>query len=527
MEKIIDFEDVKRFRSARVSTFLNLIFYGSLGLSVFNFVFRHADALTGTYYGYDGRAFMIFICLFAIIPLFFVYAYWDFRAVRVNIMLLQTAFLILSIVLIVRYFELRGVSDEPEFIFTSLFLTQNLLIIGLFTCVSVSLFIIDALLLTYPFKIEDIFTPGAYWDGKMTGKAVVCFGFMILFFAISILLYFGSSYGLILNLVLAIVYGIIGLIHTIVIFIKDMLSSLDYYKSHHSPKYVLIYFVFALVVGLVIVFTFLNLTQLSLNMLFIIFGLILILSFTFRFIVDGASKPKQKSDRINRRLYEEKQKANGKVVFQTIYFTLIVFGAAYLFAINSDVFSEFRNYALLFLIIACAIPVSYSLSNWVSYNTQILFGLLLEGLAALFLYYFAIEYRINILAGNSELPIYGNLFLQSLIPSLLLGIPVGICISGFGCIFSEYHNEIKESGYLFEFGMILLFAAFFSGLSLSRIYRVDGLTQGEVLRALEVIQNYSYNVFLAISGLILINLLVILSYALLIRQQNRKEETRK
>jgi len=45
MEKIIDFEDIKRFKSARASTFLNLIFYGSLGLSVFNFVFRIMDMM--------------------------------------------------------------------------------------------------------------------------------------------------------------------------------------------------------------------------------------------------------------------------------------------------------------------------------------------------------------------------------------------------------------------------------------------------------------------------------------------------
>jgi len=182
---------------------------------------------------------------------------------------------------------------------------------------------------------------------------------------------------------------------------------------------------------------------------------------------------------------------------------------------------------LLFLIISLSIPISYYLSNWISYNTQIIFGLLSEALAALFLYYNAGEYMASLIAGSPETSIYGDLFIQSLIQTLLLGIPVGICISGFGCIFSDHHNEIKDSGYLFEFGMVLLFSAFFSGLSLSRIYRVDGLTQAEMLHALEVIQNYSYNVFLVSCGLILINLLVILGYALVIRNQNRKEEQKR
>jgi len=60
----------------------------------------------------------------------------------------------------------------------------------------VSLFIINSLLLCYPYKIDDIFTPGGYWNDKITGKTFTILAFMIMFFVMSLIMFFSSMFGI-------------------------------------------------------------------------------------------------------------------------------------------------------------------------------------------------------------------------------------------------------------------------------------------------------------------------------------------
>ena len=94
---------------------------------------------------------------------------------------------------------------------------------------------------------------------------------------------------------------------------------------------------------------------------------------------------------------------------------------------------------------------------------------------------------------------------------------------GFISLFSDYHYKVKKHGYLYEFGMFLMFSTFFSGFSLSRIYQINGTSTEIVLSKLYLMQSYSYISFLVISALIAINLIALVFYSIKVHYKKQKE----
>jgi len=330
-------------------------------------------------------------------------------------------------------------------------------------------------------------------------------------------------FGILLIIGIGLCYGIISLVKTIVLLAKDVVVSLDYYKSHYSKKDVLYYFMFCLIIGGTLFWTFFNLAKISYQGLFLVFGAIILFSFVFRLIVDRGSKPKLRSNIKGLREYEYTQKENFNILLHLVYFMFILFGASFLFSINASVFTELSHYVWFFVVIGLSIPVSHFVSRWISFYTQIIFGLLLEGFAALNIYYVSGEIIASMDLNSLNLIAEGVPVFQSFYSGLLLGMPVGICIAGFISLFSDYHYKVKKHGYLYEFGMFLMFSTFFSGFSLSRIYQIDGTSTEIVLSKLYLMQSYSYISFLVISALIAINLIALVFYSIKVHYKKQKE----